>query len=448
MIEIATIALVFLVFSLFSRKLSNTDISAPMFFLAAGLLLTSDPIRLVSFEDSVSGLLLVGTIALGLSFYNDASRINLASLRGNVSLPIRLLLIALPLTFLLGTLFAGWLLPNLLWEEAALLSVILTPADTGLIIFVLNSPLVPARMRQAINIESSLNDGLTTPIAVILIALSQTRLGFASIHYQLVFPLEQIASALLVGLLVGGLGGILLRQAVNQQWIMPSFQGLVFPSLTILALTFASSLNGNYFIACFIGGATLGLFVRDISDQHSGFSETLTHLLSLVVFLFLGAKLVELRGFITWRIVLYSILSLTLVRMLPVAIATLGKRLKPESILFLGWFGPRGLASIVLATIVVGRISTIPHAQTIVATVTITVALSVMLHGVSAIPAVAWYGRRLSRLQPDAPENLPVSEVPIRFGWSKLPELINQRASSWKTPHEHSSKKPKNNNEN
>jgi NhaP-type Na+/H+ or K+/H+ antiporter len=436
MIEVASIALVFLIFSLLSRRLASTVISAPMFFLFAGMLLASDLVGLVSFEDVAPALLVVGMAALGLSFFNDASRIKLNALRSNVSLPARLLFIGLPLTFLLGTLLARWLLP-LYWTEAALLAVILTPADTGLITVFLNSPRVPQRMRQALNIESSLNDGLTTPIAAILITLSQTRLGFESIGYRLSFPIEQILVALAVGLLVGGSGGWLLRRAMQRQWIVPSFQGLVFPSLTALALTLTFYLKGNYFIACFVGGATLGVFVGDFSPQHSGFAETLTHLLSLVVFLFLGAKVVELWAVITWPIVLYALLSLTVVRMLPVAAAMWGKGLRWESLLCLGWFGPRGLASIVLATIVVGSVSGIPHSETIIATVAATVALSVVLHGVSAIPLIVWYSFRMERLHADSPEYQPVEEIPFRLGWfSSIVEQTDRRISAWETRRE------------
>lgn len=431
MIEIAAIALVFLFFSLLSRRLAKTVISAPMFFLLAGILLASDLVRVVSFEDAAPMLLYVGVAALGLSFFTDASRISLAALPGNISLPARLLLVGLPLTFLLGTLLAYWLMPKLVWAEAALLAVILTPADTGLITVFMNTPQVPVRVRQALNIESSLNDGLTTPIAAILITLSQSRLGYEPMRYRLYFPVEQILVALLVGASVGGLGGLLLRKAVRQEWIVPSFQGLVFPSLTMLALTLASYLNGNYFIACFVGGAALGFFVHDFSPQHSAFAETLTHLLSLVVFLFLGAKVVELWSAITWPIIFYALLSLTVVRILPVAAAMWGKGLRWESLLCLGWFGPRGLASIVLATIVVGNLSGIPHAETIIAAVAATVALSVVLHGASAIPLVAWYSRRMERLRAESPENQHVDEIPVRLGWAQLTGHSGQRVSDW-----------------
>lgn len=431
MIEVAAIALVFLLFSLFSRKLAATLLSAPLFFLLAGLLLASDVVGLIRFQHLAPILQIVGVTALGLGFFNDAFRINLATRGSDLGLPARLLLLGLPLTFLLGALLARWLFPQLFWVEAALLAIVLTPADTGLISMLASSPRVPLRIRQAINVESSLNDGLTTPIAAIFIALSQTRLGYEGITYRLVAPFEQIAIAGLVGAVVGGLGGWLLKQAETRRWMAPSFHGLVFPSLTALALTAAAALGGNYFIACFLGGSVLGYVMQGVNQRESAFSETLTQLLSLVVFLFLGAKLVELWPAITWQMLLYALLSLTLVRMLPIAAALLGKGLRPESLLFVGWFGPRGLASIVLATIVVGNLPGIPHANTIVAAVTVTVSLSVLLHGISAMPLLIWYGRRMERLGPEAAENQPVQPIPLRLGWWHAATQADERVAGW-----------------
>jgi NhaP-type Na+/H+ or K+/H+ antiporter len=437
MIEITSIALVFLIFSLVSRKLANTVITAPLFFLVAGILLASELLKAVSFENIAPWLLYVGVSALGLSFFNDASRINLTALRGNISLPARMLLVALPLTVLAGTLLAGWLFPDLRWLEAALLAAILTPADTGLISLVLSSSRVPIRIRQALNIESSLNDGVTTPIVALLIALSQVRLGQESAGFHLFLPLQQIVVAGLVGIFIGGLGGWVFQKADQQQWIIPSFQGLVFPCLTMLALTVAALLGGNYFIACFIAGIVLALFLQEFNLQKLGFSETLTQILSLIVFFYLGAKVIDIYFQITWQTVIYAVLSLTVVRIIPMVIAVLGKGLQWESRFFLGWFGPRGLASIVLGSLVVAQLPSIPHREIIVTTVALTVALSVIVHGMSEIPIVIWYGRRMLTLHSDSPEMRPVDETPMRLGWTNLTAQYDQRISSWEKKIEH-----------
>ena len=404
MIDIASIAFVFLIFSLISRKLEKTIINAPIFFLISGILIGSDLIKSVGLSDVRPILLFVSITTLGLSFFINAARTGLRALRGDISLPINLLVFGLPLTVLLGTLLATWLFPQLKWVEAALLAVILSPSDTNLISHALNNSRIPARIRQAINIESSLNDGLTTPIAAILIALSQVQFGYATIKYHLAFPFQQILVAILAGALVGALGGWLLQLAEKKEWVVPSFQGLVLPSLTILALSLSAEFGGNYFIASFVAGIFLTFFVKEISQHQIAFSETLTNLLSLLIFLFLGQMLFKLKEEITWQIFAYALGSLTFVRIMPVALALWRKKLHPASILFIGWFGPRGLASIVLAIIAVGNLSDIQHGDAIILVVAVTVSLSIILHGLSAIPFSLWYEKRMEKLPPEAVE--------------------------------------------
>jgi NhaP-type Na+/H+ or K+/H+ antiporter len=418
MIGLATIAAVFLIFSLVSQRLQKTVLTAPIFFVAAGLLLGSRLIRAVDFAQVAPFFLVVGIVALSLSFFNQASRVNPATLVGAAALPARLLLIGLPLTIVAGTLLAAGLFPGLTLIEAALLATILAPADTGLIPTVMASQRVPVRIRQALNVESSLNDGITTPFAALFMALAQTRLGSAAVTFHWLSPLTGVALALGVGLAVGGVGGWPLREADRRGWISPGFQRLVFPSLTMIALPVAYVADGNYFVACFVAGMTTAWVLRDYGERHSRFSETAEHMFSLVVLLILGTEFVERLPALDWRIVLYAFLSLMLVRMVPVVIALLGKRLHWESVLFLGWFGPRGLASIVLGTLVLVTVPGIPHTETIAQVVMTTVVFSVVLHGASAIPLATRYGRRASQFEAEAPENRPVVEMPIRLEWS------------------------------
>ncbi len=431
MIELAAIAAVFLAFSLVSQRLQKTVLTAPIFFVTAGLVLGSHLIRAVDFAQVATFFLVVGVVALSLSFFNQASRINPATLAGAAALPARLLLIGLPLTIVAGALLATGLFPGLTLTEAALLATILAPADTGLIPTVMASQRVPVRIRQALNVESSLNDGITTPFAAFFMALAQTRLGSAAVTFHWLSPLTGVALALGVGLAVGGVGGWLLREADRRGWISPGFQGLVFPSLTMIALPVAYVAGGNYFIACFVAGMTTAWVLRDYGERHSRFSETAEHMFSLVVLLILGTEFVERLPALDWRIVLYAFLSLTLVRMVPVVIALLGKRLHWESVLFLGWFGPRGLASIVLGTLVLVTVPGIQHAETIKLVVMTTVVFSVVLHGASAIPLATRYGRRASQFEAAAPENRPVVEMPIRLGWSHQAKQIEGRIAAW-----------------
>ncbi|MEJ2732986.1 MAG: cation:proton antiporter [Anaerolineae bacterium] len=367
MIGLATIAAVFLIFSLVSQRLQKTVLTAPIFFVAAGLLLGSRLIRAVDFAQVAPFFLVVGIVALSLSFFNQASRVNQPP----------------------------WSVRRLYLRQR-----------------------VPVRIRQALNVESSLNDGITTPFAALFMALAQTRLGSAAVTFHWLSPLTGVALALGVGLAVGGVGGWPLREADRRGWISPGFQRLVFPSLTMIALPVAYVADGNYFIACFVAGMTTAWVLRDYGERISRFSETAEHMFSLVVLLILGTEFVERLPALDWRIVLYAFLSLMLVRMVPVVIALLGKRLHWESVLFLGWFGPRGLASTVLGTLVLVTVPGIPHTETIAQMVMTTVVFSVVLHGASAIPLATRYGRRASQFEAEAPENRPVVEMPIRLEWS------------------------------
>jgi len=430
MIELAVIAGVFLAFSLVSRRLQRTVLTASIFFVVAGLLLGSPLIRAVNFDQAAPFFLVVGVVALSLGLFNQASRINPATLPGTAALPARLLLIGVPLTIIVGTLVGTWLLPGLTLVEAALLAIVLAPADTGMIPTVVGSERVPARIRQALNVESSLNDGITTPFATLFMSLAGAQLGMEAATFLWLSPLTEAGLALLVGLAVGGLGGWLLREADRSGWVSRGFQEFVFPSLAMIAMPVAYLAGGNYFIACFVAGTTTAWVLRDYGERYGHFSELAEQILSLVVLLILGTELVDRLSALNGRIVLYSVLSLTLVRMVPVAIAMLGKKLRWESVLFLGWFGPRGLASVVLGSLVLVQLSGL-HSDTIALAVMTTVLFSVVLHGVSAIPLTVRYGRRAAQFPADAPENKPVVELPIRLEWSQQAEQIDERISTW-----------------
>jgi len=431
MIELAAIASVFLAFSLLSNRLWNTILSAPIFFVTAGFVLGSRLFPAVDFGPAAPYFLVLGILALSLSLFNQALRISPAALRGTASLPARLLLIGLPLTIGAGALAGVCLFPGLGLIEAVLLGTIPAPSDTGLIAAVMGSERVPGRIRQALNVESSLNDGITTPIAVLFMSMAQSGPAFAFVRVHWLSPLTQLALALVTGVMVGVMGGWLLREADRRDWINPGFQGLVFPALTMITLSLTYMAGGNYFVACFVAGTTTAWTLSKNEERYSRFSETAEHMAGLVVLLVLGAKFVERISALDWRIVLYAVLSLTVIRMAPVSIALRGTKLRRESVLFLGWFGPRGLASVVLGTLVLVHVPGIAYSDTIALTVMTTVALSIVLHGVSAIPLVVRYGQRAAQFEADAPEKQPVADMPIRMGWSVQSGSTEARISAW-----------------
>jgi NhaP-type Na+/H+ or K+/H+ antiporter len=386
------LAIVILAYSLFSALVPRTILTAPMLFVAAGVVLGD--LAAVSIETDAGVLLeVIAELTLVLLLFTDASRIDVRSLRRELGFPIRLLGIGLPMTILLGTLVGKWLFPAFSWWEAALLSSILAPTDAALGQAVVSSPLVPSRIRQALNVESGLNDGIAVPFVMLFASLAAIHPEAASGSHWLVFWLKQVMLGPLAGVVVGQIGGRLIEAAADRGWVTESFMKLSGIAFAILAWAGAGAIGGNGFIAAFVCGMTIGVSTMVVKSSIQEFGETEGQMLSLAAFLLFGATLVlpTLRDAtaIDWG---YAVLSLTLIRMLPVAIALAGSRVNTSTVAFLGWFGPRGLASLIFALLVV-REHEFPHERQLLTIAMLTATLSIVLHGASAVPGAKWYAR-------------------------------------------------------
>jgi NhaP-type Na+/H+ or K+/H+ antiporter len=310
----------------------------------------------------------------------------------------------MPLTILAGAVVAMLLFHDAPVWHAAILATILAPTDASLGAAVVNNPLVPHRIRQALEVESGLNDGFSMPLLVLFIALSGTELHGSNERW-LVFTLEQIGFGLLVGLGTGWVGGLLMTQSEKRDWLGDGAKQLATLSLALLSWWLAEHVvGGNGFIAAFVAGGTLRFSYEQARRHMARFSEAWGNLLVYLIFFAFGMALGPQLGKITGRIWLYGLLSLTVARMLPVAISMLGTKLPASSVLFLGWFGPRGLASVVLGMVYLEEVTTIGVNSSIILGMMATVLLSVLAHGVTANPGVKLYARLLggAGARPDA----------------------------------------------
>jgi NhaP-type Na+/H+ or K+/H+ antiporter len=402
-------ALLLLLYGVFSGKLAAASITPYMVFVAAGILLGLTPIREFNIAVNSEVFILAGELALALTLFNDAARINLRALRGNASLPGRLLGIGLPLTILLGA-GVAWLLelPPL---EAALIGAVLAPTDAGLGQAVVTSPQVPLRIRQALNVESGLNDGIATPIVVGLVALTDIEAQTNVASRWLGYAATQIGIGVAGGLAIGILAGWLVKRAERRS--LPTWRWLAVPAMALLAFGATTIFGGNGFIAAFVAGLAIAWAMRGVPEESMEFSETVGQVLVLAVFFLFGAVVAGNFANMGWEVWLYACLSLTVIRMLPVALSMVGAKLSPWSVSFMGWFGPRGLASIVLGLIVFEDALS-DHTQVIVSVVGATVLASVYLHGATSGPLVRRYERRAVELDGDAPEMKDVAPVPTR----------------------------------
>ncbi|MDF2735863.1 MAG: sodium:proton exchanger [Chloroflexota bacterium] len=405
-----------LAYALFSGLLERRSVTAQIMMLALGVGLGL-AVRGTSEAIVETELLhIAGELALILALVVDAARIDMGALRRTAGLPIRLLVIGLPLTIALGTIVAVVVLPGITVLEAIIVATLLAPTDAALGAMVVNSRFVPRRIRQALNVESGLNDGLVTPIVLVAAAVAVAG-GDLRDTAWIADAVSQIAFGAVAGVLVGVVGALALRLAVARQWMHEGTHWMVAPAVGFLAWFVAHELGGNVFVAAFAAGLAMTAAYGRVPESFLVFAEVGGELLGLMVFFLFGALLVGIAGTISVSVVLYAVLSLTVIRMIPVAIALRGTRLRSPTVAFIGWFGPRGLASIVLTFVALGDGGgNPPFSATIVAAVAVTIALSVIAHGMSAGPAAERYGAFVATLPEDAAEHEHTTELPTRRG--------------------------------
>jgi NhaP-type Na+/H+ or K+/H+ antiporter len=274
---------------------------------------------------------------------------------------------------------------------------------------------VPVRIRQAINVESGLNDGIALPAVLLFAALASASHAQTDAGEWLQFGLLQILLGPLVGAIVGVLGGRILDRAAEERWATTSFQGVAILALALLCFALAEMVGGNGFIAAFVGGVAFGNTIRHPCTFLFEFMETEGQLLMLTTFVVFGAALLP-QGLqhIDVTVVLYALLSLTVIRMVPVVVSLLGTGVGLPTQLFLGWFGPRGIASILFGLLILEEMQ-VANVEKLFAVTIVTVALSALLHGVTAAPLAKLYGRKAAAVG-ECEENRMVAEMPLRDG--------------------------------
>jgi NhaP-type Na+/H+ or K+/H+ antiporter len=382
--SLATTAVVVLAFAAVSGRLAGTPVTAPMMFTLAGLLVGVQALGLVDLPVTSEPVKLLAEITLALVLFADAARIDLAALRDEISLPARLLGIGLPLTIAAGFGCALILLGSFTWVEALLLAIVLAPTDAALGQAVVTFEPVPARVRQSLNVESGLNDGICVPLLLIALGVAEAETNHETAHTATRIVLEQIGYGILGGVIAGAVAATIVVVGLPRSLIEPAWLQLVPLGGAALAYGIATPLGGSGFIAAFAAGMVFG------GARRGRTAEDLFGALTFIVFgaILLGPAL----GDLSWAIVGYALLSLTVVRMLPVAIGLVGSHARPPTVAFLGWFGPRGLASIVFA-ILIEESNTLPHEHTLLTTAYVTIGLSVLLHGLTAAPLATRYAR-------------------------------------------------------
>lgn len=403
--DMGLIAVVFFLFALLSRRLEGTPITAPILFTGAGLLLGKSLMSGLSLSFSETVIHTLAELTLVLVLATDASAISLSSLKKFRTVPIRLLGIGLPLTLALGTVAGYLIFPHNGWLFAGLLAAILAPTDAALGASIVANKAIPVQIRQSLNVESGLNDGIALPAVLFFACFFNLTHQSGEVNW-ISFLALQLTLGPIIGITTGAIGGHLIGLAARQNWITEDMQGVAALTLAIIAFALSELAGGNGFIAAFLCGLTYGNLKVEYAHFLHKFTETESQILSYLTFFLFGlAILPHALEHATLETCLYALTSLTIVRMLPVALSQIGRGFHWQSLLFLGWFGPRGLASLLFALLVLEDLA-VPIAQDVQTIVSITIIFSIILHGLSAgilgNAYAKWAGQHTT---PTCPEN-------------------------------------------
>jgi NhaP-type Na+/H+ or K+/H+ antiporter len=373
-----------------AARVEARGLTAPIVFVAVGFVLGT-ALDLADHPPETEVVRVIAEVTLVWVLFADASKVRLVDFRSDLGIYVRLLGVGLPLAVLLGALAAALVLDVQPWA-ALLLGAALAPTDAALGASVMSNPSVPQRIRRTLNVESGLNDGIVTPVVLVALAGVAADEGIGGLDE----PAGALVALLVgvgVGVALGGIGGRVTRWARARGWLTDELGGPAALTLALLAYAVCLLVDGNGFVAAFVCGLVFGNVAGRGGAKEVYFVDQLGSLAGMVSWLFFGALAVPvIGGWVTWQTVCYAALSLTVLRMLPVAMALVGAELQPRDVLFIGWFGPRGLASVVFALLTFEGLGA--AGRELVAVIALTVTASVVLHGVTA-------GRLTGRPRPD-----------------------------------------------
>jgi len=392
-VELAILALFIFTYSLVAGRIQRSVISGPMVFVVAGFLLGPSALGWFKGNAASEDLRVLADLTLAIVLFNDAATADLSVLKRQFQIPSRMLLLGLPGIIVLGFGLAVLIFDGLSIYEAAILATMLAATDAALGKAVITNEAVPARLREGLNVESGLNDGICVPILLFFIALTVTTEHGGHSTSALMLIAQELGIGMAVGLILALAGTRLLRWCMQQGWVTEIWMQLTVVGLAVACFSVADSLHGSGYIAAFTGGMLFGYLEKTSTHKLVLAAEGTGEALALVTWMLFGAMVIgpALKLF-SWDVVIYALLSLTVIRMLPIFLSLAGSGEGVSSRLFLGWFGPRGLASIVFAIMVINE--GVPNAELLTLVVTCTVFLSLIAHGISANPLARWLGKK------------------------------------------------------
>jgi NhaP-type Na+/H+ or K+/H+ antiporter len=394
--NLATLVVFAFIFSVVAGRIERSTITGPMVFIAFGVIAGPVGLGFLNLEVTNVELRVVADLTLALVLFIDAANADLSTLRSHARIPRRMLLIGLPLCIALGAGVGMVVFPDISLFELCILATMLAATDAALGKGVVTNKAVPARIREGLNMESGLNDGLCVPVLLVFLALATGSAGDSgSSELALKLVAQEIGIGLGVAVVFALVGVKLISIGWRRDWFTDVWIQIPVVTLALACFATAQTLHGSGYIAAFVGGLLFGHFAKEHTHKLVMAGEGIAELLAMLTWVAFGEAVVgQSWASMTLDVVVYSLLSLTLIRMLPNVIALTGTGEKLETKLFLAWFGPRGLASIVFTIIIVMN-ADLPSESVLVHTVVCTVTLCVIAHGLTANAWAKGIARRL-----------------------------------------------------
>ncbi|MGX1887104.1 cation:proton antiporter [Streptomyces sp. NPDC055287] len=403
MLAVTVIAGILFTWAVLSHRLARWSITAPIAMMAAGIAMTGGSDPPLRFEFDTAGFEHAVEVVLALLLFVDAIEIPGGVIRREKGIVARLLGGALPLTLVFAFLTAYVFFPEQPGWTLAVLATVVVPLDLAPTAAVVRDKRIPARLRDVLNVEGGLNDGIVSPAFLLCTAAAvESRTRSADYAEALLGAVEAAAWAVGAGSVIGYVAGWLLRRSWASGWTQHAATRLGVLTVPVAAYTLSSALGGNGFVASFVAGVCIAPAMRHLPADAVQMTDDLVALMSLALWFVFGQIVNEVfwDGF-HLSVILYALVAVILARTIPVMVVLTGTGMALSDKLFLGWLGPRGVTSIVFGLLAAIELPT--HGADFIALVMVmTVMLSILLHGLSAEPIGRAYARN-PRLRTDAP---------------------------------------------
>lgn len=365
-----------------------------LIFALFGIVLGPFALNVIDGRTDTANFTVIAQLALTVILFNQAAELELGGVVRRRGVTFRLLVVGIPLALLLGTATALLVLPVMPLWEAVCLAAIVAPTEVALIDALLDDERIPERIRHALSTESGFYDGfaLAAMLAALALASDKTepdvgRWGLFLVRTELV--------SVVVGVAIGALGGWVVARSRRREWMSDTWAQLATLAIALVCFGVGERLHGSGFVAAFAGGLAFAFMGRRTGVKpETQVSDAAGQLLELMVFAMFGgyAVIVGWRD-ADWRVVVFAVIALFVVRLVAVLVALIRSDLRAHERMFIGWFGPRGIGTLVLGLLMVQR-GEIEQAPLITQVVAVTVTLSLVVHSATTWAGIRWLASR------------------------------------------------------